>query len=656
MRETEVHTGGERAGIRSRDGAMAQGVDRAINRCQKYLLDHQYDDGFWWGELESNATITSEYLLLTHFLGVADRKRWDQIVRYLRSKQLPDGAWSIYYGGPSDLNITVEAYFAMKLAGISPDEPFMAKAREFILSRGGVPEVRNFTKIWLSLFGQWDWDATPAMPPEIMFLPPSFPFNFYEFSSWARATIVPMLIILNKRPVCPIPDYARIDELYPSGHRRLSYTVRNRPAPFSWQQFFIGLDGLLHLWERVPFKPGREKAIEMAEDWIIEHQEGDGSWAGIQPPWVYSLIALHCLGYSVDHPVMARGLKAFEGFKGFAIEEGNTFRTQSCLTPVWDTAWAVIALRESGLSADHANLVKAGQWLLEEQIAVGGDWCIKWPDGVPGGWAFEFANDLYPDIDDAAEVMIALMDVTLDKEAKERSIRLGVDWVLGMQSRNGGWGAFDKDNDKRFVTRIPFFDFGEAIDPPSADVTAHILELLGRLGYRPGNFAAADMALRYLKREQEADGSWFGRWGVNYIYGTGAVLPALKAMGEDMTQPYIQRAVRWTKEHQNPDGGWGETCASYDDPSLAGQGASTASQTAWALLALLAAGESASPEAQSGIRYLVEAQGEDGAWEEAYFTGTGFPKDFMIKYHMYRIYFPLLALGRYRRYILEGHA
>ncbi|MEE9199703.1 MAG: squalene--hopene cyclase [Dehalococcoidia bacterium] len=651
MRKTGTRTGKVRVGVRPTDGALAQGVEGAIKRCQQYMLGQQEGEGYWSGELEANVTITSEYLLLTHFLGVPDRKRWDRIVGYLRSKQLPDGAWNVYYGGPSDLNVSVEAYFAMKLAGVSPDEPFMARARQFILSRGGLPGLRNFTKIWLSLFGQWDWNATPMMPPEIMLLPPSFPFNIYEFSSWARATIVPMLIILTKRPLCPIPDYARISELYPPGCGPLSYTVRDQPTTFSWQRFFIGLDGLLRLWEKVPLKPGRNRAIEMAERWIVEHQEADGSWGGIQPPWVYSLIALKCLGYSMDHPVMAKG---FKGFEGFAIQEDGTFRTQPCLSPVWDTAWAVIALRESGLAADHPSLIKSGRWLLKEQITVGGDWCIKYPDGVPGGWAFEFANDLYPDTDDVAEVIIALMGLALDREENERAIRLGVDWLLGMQSRNGGWGSFDKDNDKRFVTRIPFCDFGEVIDPPSADVTAHILELLGMLGYRPGNCAPAGRALRYLKREQEVDGSWFGRWGVNYVYGIGAVLPALKAIGEDMAQPYVRRAVRWIKEHQNADGGWGESCDSYVDPSLRGLGTSTASQTAWALLSLLAAGEAASPEAQQGVRYLVEAQEEDGSWEEDYFTATGFPGDFLIKYHMYRIYFPLLALGRYQKCLLEG--
>ena len=629
----------------------AENLSWAIKRCQDYLLDRQYDDGYWWAELEANATITSEYLMLTHFLDVADGERWDQIVNYLKRTQGDDGTWPIYFGGPSDLNATVEAYFALKLAGESPNEPFMAKAREFILSRGGVPKVRNFTKIWLALFGQWPWDATPVMPPEIMFLPTALPFNLYEFSSWARPTIIAMLIILNKRPVREVPEYARIDELFPADSGPLKYTVRGKPSGIGWQSFFIWLDKGLRVWERIPLKPGRGKAIKKAEQWILEHQNPDGSWAGIQPPWVYSLMALHCLGYPVDHPVMAKGL---EGFRGFAISENGTFRTQSCVSPVWDTAWSVIALRESGMEADDPLLLKAGEWLLDEQITVAGDWRVKAPDLEPGGWAFQFHNDLYPDIDDAAEVLIALRLLDLPQDEKDQAMKLGADWVLGMQSRNGGWGAFDKDNTKRFVTKIPFCDFGETIDPPTEDVTAHVLEFLGMEGSRPETSQAVGRGLDYLKREQEYDGAWFGRWGVNYIYGLGAVLPALKEIGEDMGQPYIQRAVQWLRDYQQPDGGWGESCATYDDPSQRGRGPSTASQTAWALLGLMAAGETDSAAVGWGINYLLDHQGEDGTWEEDHFTGTGFPRDFLIKYHMYRTYFPLIALGRYKRLSSNG--
>ncbi|MFQ5796059.1 MAG: squalene--hopene cyclase [Candidatus Bipolaricaulia bacterium] len=620
-------------------------LDQAIERSREHLLEIQYPEGYWWGELESNVTIIAEYLLLTHFLGIPDPDRWRKICNYLRSRQLPDGSWSIYYGGPGDLSTTIESYFALKLAGISPDEPFMQTAREFIRSQGGVPKARVFTKIWLALFGQWNWDGTPMMPPEIIFLPSWFPFNIYEFSCWARQTIVPMTIILTKRPVCPIPEHAHIDELYPEPRGRIDTSLPSPDRWISWKGFFMVLDRWLRVYEKFPWKPGRTQAIRRAVRWIIERQEADGSWGGIQPPWVYSLIALKTLGYPIDHPVIAQ---AIEGFETFAIEEGETWRVQSCISPVWDAVLAMIALLDAGLPSDHPALVKAGRWLFNEQIFTGGDWQVKNRRGRPGGWAFEFENDIYPDIDDTAEVMIALHRTWLPESEKAKALERGLEWLLSMQSRNGGWAAFDVDNTRRFMAKIPFADFGELIDPPSVDVTAHVVELLGMLGY-DRNFPPIRRALTYLRNEQEPDGSWFGRWGVNYIYGTGAVLPALQAIGEEMDQAYVTRAVRWLMDHQNSDGGWGETCASYTDPNLHGQGESTASQTAWALLGLLAAGTAESPAVERGILYLIETQEADGSWDEPQFTGTGFPGAFMINYHLYRDYFPLMALGRYRR-------
>lgn len=628
---------------------LREALDQAIERSQDHLLRIQYPEGCWWGELESNVTITAEYLLLTHLLGVKDPVRWRKIANYLKEKQLPDGSWNIYYGGSGDLNATVESYFALKLAGVSLDEPSMQKAREFVLSKGGVPKARVFTKIWLALFGQWSWDNLPVMPPELMLLPAWFPFNIYEFASWARATIVPLLVILTKRPVYPIPKWANIDELYPGGREKVQPTRYPLPKKSGfWGSFFHTVDGTLHLYEKLPWKPGREGAMERAERWIVEHQEADGSWGGIQPPWVYSLIALKSLGYPPNHPVIKKGIK---GFERFAIEEERTFRVQSCVSPVWDTCLAMIALLDSGLASDHPALVKAGKWILKEQVLTGGDWQIKVKRSLCGGWAFEFDNDLYPDTDDTALVCLALSRTELPERLRSseacETLERGLEWLLAMQSKNGGWASFDKDNTKRFITQIPFADFGEVIDPPSVDVTSHILELLGQMGYDK-NFKPIRHALSYLKREQEADGCWFGRWGVNYIYGTGAVLPALAAIGENMYQEYTRKAVRWLIDHQNPDGGWGESCASYDDPSLRGQGPSTASQTAWALLGLLTAGED-NPAVRRGIRYLIETQEVDGSWKEDHFTGTGFPGDFMIKYHLYRNYFPLMVLGRYRK-------
>ena len=657
---------------------VSTGVDGAIGRAQEYLLSIQYPDGYWWGELESNPTMEAEYLLLTYFLEAVDQARWQKLTNYILSKQREDGSWGQYYGAPGDISTSVECYFALKLAGVQSGSPEMTRAREFILSKGGVPKVRTFTKIWLALFGQWDWKGTPAMPSELIFLPSWFPFNIYEFASWARATIVPMTIILTERPVRPVPEWARIDDLYPVPRERTDYSLPKVGRIWSWRRFFYSTDRLVRLYQKLPVKPGRQQAMRKAARWIVSHQEADGSWGGIQPPWVYSLIALKHLGYPLDHPVMKKGL---EGFEGFAIEEGDTWRVQACLSPVWDTALVFIALRDSGVDPHHPAAQKSARWLLKEQILTGGDWQVKNRKTPPGGWAFEFHNNLYPDVDDVTEVVMALnmaqLDPTEDDARKQEAVDRGVRWLLSMQCRNGGWAAFDKDNDKTYIAKIPFADFGETLDPPSVDVTAHAVEMLGRLGYRK-DFVPIKRAYRYMRDEQEPDGSWFGRWGVNYIYGTGAVLPALEAIGEDMGQPYIRKAVDWLVAHQNEDGGWGESCGSYVDPALRGRGASTASQTAWSILALLAASEVDSVTVSRGVRYLVETQRNDGSWDEPHFTGTGFPgygvgqrlqqlpqpgesgyqgrdmpAGFMINYHMYRNLWPTMALGRYRNLALS---
>ncbi len=626
-------------------------LDEAISRGISHLLSLQYTEGYWWGELESNVTITAEHMFLTHILGVADKKEWKKIANYILLQQRDDGTWANWYEGPGELSTTIEAYLALKLAGISPDTPEMRAAREFILSKGGVEKARIFTKIWLAMLGEWDWRGTPMMPPEVIFLPRWFPISIYDFACWARGTIVPMTIIQTLRLVFPLPKYAHIDELFANGRENadLRIPVTKHSA---WAKVFRVLDKVLRIYDHFPVKPFRKLAIRKAERWIIARQEADGSWGGIQPPWVYSLIALKALGYSMDHPVMRKGFSGFYGEKGFAIEDEGTFRLQSCLSPVWDTALAVLALEEAGLSSDHPALVKAGEWLLNEQIFTGGDWQVRCT-ARPGGWAFEFANDIYPDTDDTAIVMISLMGLDLDKRRKEHAISRGLEWLLGMQSANGGWGAFDRNNTKALLREIPFADFGEVIDPPSVDVTAHIVELLGRLGYKKG-FKPIDRALRYIQSEQDPDGAWFGRWGVNLTYGIGAVLPALAAVGEDMDSPYVQRAVDWLFAHQNEDGGWGERIEGYYDPAWRGRGPSTASQTAWALLGLIAAGKAYHPAVARGVEYLIETQNPNGGWDEPYFTGTGFPTDFMINYHLYRNIFPVMALGRYRRMTKEG--
>jgi squalene-hopene/tetraprenyl-beta-curcumene cyclase len=582
----------------------------------------------------------------------------------------------MYYGAPGDLSTTIECYFALKLAGTSPSTPTMVKARDFILANGGIPKARVFTKVWLALFGQWDWRGTPAMPPELMLVPTWAPFNIYKFASWARATIVPLLVILTQHPTRPLSAELALDELYLGDRADADLRLPSRGGGLlSLERVFLVADRLLRWYEKVPWKPLRGLAIRRAERWIVDHQEADGSWGGIQPPWVYSLMTLSHLGRALDEPTMAKGLAGFRQQWSLPSDDGDALRVQACLSPVWDTALATLGLLDSGLHADHEAIQRATRWLMGEEIRVKGDWAVRNPGIEPSGWAFEFENDMYPDIDDSSIIVMDIAAARMTDAGEERArleaLSRSTAWMTAMRSKNGGWGAFDKDNDTSYLAKIPFADFGELLDPPSADVTAHVIEMYGRLGYAKDHPVVA-RGLDYLWREQEADGAWFGRWGVNYVYGIGAVLPALVSVGVDMAQPQVRRAVDWLLAHQNDDGGWGESPASYVDPSLRGRGDSTASQTAWALLGLIAAGDRSSDSARRGVEYLVRTQSPDGTWDEPQFTGCGFPgygsgdqpenyrevgdpgwqglelsSGFMINYHLYRNYFPLWALGRY---------
>ena len=626
-------------------------IARALQRATDWLVDQQDPAGFWWGELESNTSITAEYLLLTHHLGIADRRQWDGIARYLRGRQRPEGDWAQYSDGPGDVSTSVESYFALKLAGDDPDSPHMTRAREWILAQGGIVEARVFTKIWLALFGEFDWDRLPAMPPWINLLPNWLPINLYEFASWARATIVGITVIMTLRPTAALPAGAGVGELWVKPSDRRRFAVPTPKKLFSSAGAFLIVDKLLRLLDRNHIRPFENRALAFSERWLLDRQEADGCWGGIQPPWVYAILALRAMGYSLDHPVIRRALGGFDRFTWKRDEaDGEHVWTESCQSPVWDTCLASVGLLDAGLDPQHPALQSAARWMLNEQVLAGGDWQVKNPKTPPGGWAFEFDNDVYPDVDDTAVVLMALERIPMDGLESERQLALerGLHWMLSMQSSNGGWGAFDIDNDKTFLADIPFADFGELLDPPTADVTAHALEYIGQLGYR-GEYPPASRGLRFLYALQEPDGSWWGRWGVNYLYGLGAALPAIEALGEPMSAPPVRRAVEWLFRHQLPDGGWGESCNTYHDPSLRGLGPSTPSQTAWALMALIAAGEAAHESVGRGIRYLIDRQRDDGTWDEAEFTGTGFPRDFMINYHLYRHYFPLMALGRYAR-------
>jgi len=626
--------------------AVGDPVAAAALGARRAMLELQNPEGYWRAELESNVTITAEYILLLTILGEAEPGRVARMVNYLRSKQLDNGGWSLWYGDGGELSTTVEAYQALKLAGVPPSDPALQKARTFIQGRGGVLKSRVFTRIFLALFGQVSWDGIPTLPVEFNLMPLWSGLSIYELSSWSRATIVPLSVVMVRRPVFAVPPELGVAELFgPDEHPSDDHRVRFQLNGLSLDNFFVLADVILKQYHRLAYPPVRKRALKKAEAWILAHQEESGDWGGIQPAMLNSLLALHCLGYPNDHPVIRRGLAALEAF---TLAEGDRLWLQSCISPVWDTALAVRALVAAGLEPGHPALTRACHWLLAQQIFQPGDWSLKNPYLPAGGWAFEFVNNHYPDVDDSAVVLMALKEGLERPEAHRTALRRGLDWCVGMQSKNGGFAAFDVDNTKEWLNHIPFADLKALIDPPTEDVTARVLEMLGAFGYNREH-PAAQRALEYLQAAQQPDGSWWGRWGVNYIYGTWSVLMGLERLGEDMRQSYVRQAVGWLKAHQNPDGGWGETCSYYHQPKRRGQGDSTASQTAWALMGLMTAGETDCPEVARGVDFLVRTQRPDGRWDEEFFTGTGFPGYFMIRYHLYRDCFPLMALGMYLR-------
>ncbi len=619
----------------------------ALQRACEHLLSLQDPAGWWQGELQTNVTMDAEDMLLREFLGIRRLDETERSAAWIRSQQREDGTWANFYGGPGELSTTIEAYWALRLAGDPADEPHMLRAAAFVRAHGGIERARVFTHVWLALFGLWSWEHVPALPPEIALLPRWMPLNVYDFACWARQTIVALSLVKAHRPIHPLGF--GLDELR-SGEP--AQTVR----PKTWRGRMLGrLDRLMRAYERRPLEPLRKLALGRAERWVVRRQEADGSWGGIQPPWVYSLMALHLGGYPLEHPVMRRGLEGLERFmvedvndsRGVGAPSGPSRRLEACQSPVWDTALALIALADGGIAGDQPALVRAAEWLLGEEVGAVGDWAVARRGLPPGGWAFEFANVNYPDVNDTAVVTLALRRVNGGPQTSVRiaqAVARAARWVQGMQSDGGGWGAFDADNTRALVRQLPFLDFGEVIDEPSADVTAHAVEMLAALNLH--DTPSLQDGVRWLIAAQEPDGSWFGRWGINHSYGTGAAVPALIAAGVPSSATPIRRSVRWLIDHQNDDGGWGEDPRSYDDPQWIGRGVSTASQTAWALLSLHAAGERDCEAVSAGIQWLVEAQREDGTWDEPQYTGTGFPSDYYINYHLYRLTFPIMALGR----------
>jgi squalene-hopene/tetraprenyl-beta-curcumene cyclase len=632
--------------------ALVTALEHAIARAQAHLLSIQAPAGHWVGELEADRALTAEYLLFRHLIDRVDRKVEQRAIRNLRRRQNADGGWSLFEGGPSDLSATIKIYFAMKMAGVAPADAAMLAARERVHAMGGPARASVFTKIQLALFGEYDWNGVPTMPAEIMLLPPPFfLFNIYEVSYWSRCVIVPLLVILDRKPIKWLPPHQSLDELWPVPREQTSLRFPRVPEPFSWRglfwkSVFIGVDDGLKIWERFSPRPLRKRAIEAARLWLEERLSVPGGLGGIYPAMANSVLALRVLGYPDDHPLILGQLKEIEAL---AAERDDEMSLQPCPSPGWDTSLAVNALIESDLAPEHPSLVRAAEWMMAKQVALPGDWQVKRPHVQPGGWAFQYDNPFYPDLDDTAMVLMALEKVKgIDPDRTRLAKEQGLGWFLGMQNQDGGWASFDADNNRLYLNNIPFADHGALLDPSTEDLTGRGLELLGTLGYGL-DFEPADRALDFIRHSQRHDGPWYGRWGVNYIYGTWSVLRGLGAIGVDPRHEFVQRAVRWLVRRQNGDGGWGETCESYTRPELAGRGASIPSQTAWALLALFAAGHTAGPAVESGIAYLLRMQQPDGSWEDAFWNGTGFPRVFYLKYHLYARYFPLWALGVYRR-------
>lgn len=621
--------------------AFQDAVRESTDRARTALLSQQRGDGHWVGELEGDTILESEFVLLLAFLERDTDPRIPKLANYLLTRQLPDGGWPNYPGGPAELSVTVKAYFALKIAGHSPDDPRMRRAAATVRRLGGAEQSNSFTRFYLALLGQIPYANCPTVPVEMVLLPRWFYFNIYAMSAWSRTIVVPLAVVNAFRPVRELPDAWSIRELF-VGDPAAAWRPAVSPKSLSWSNAFLKLDRVLKFVERIGFTPFRRRAIRKAVAWMRERFRDSDGLGAIFPPMIYTAIVLKCLGVPEGDPEFVWAMKQLDDL---CIVEADTVRLQPCLSPVWDTALALIGATDAGQPPDSDESRAAIAWLLDKEVRQPGDWTNTAKPCQPGGWFFEYRNAFYPDTDDTSMVLIALAKAG---RSNDPAARRAIDWLLAMQNSDGGWAAFDRNIDKEILTKVPFADHNAMLDPSCPDISARVLESLSHYGFRIGQ-KPVDDAIRFILRRQESDGSWFGRWGVNYVYGTWQVLAGLAAIGFDMESPPARRGVRWLKEHQNADGGWGETCATYDDPGLAGQGVSTPSQTAWALLGLMAAGETESEEVKAGIEYLLAAQSADGLWSEEPFTGTGFPKVFYLKYHMYPQYFPLMALGRYAR-------
>ena len=660
----------------SASGRLASPVRAAVARTRQWLLQQQHDDGHWVAELEGDTILESEYILLLTYLGQEDCDRARRAADYLVEKQRPEGGWEMCPGGGVEISGSVKAYFALKLTGHDPGAEYMQRARRAILAHGGADAVNSYTRFYLALLGQIPYEQCPAVPPEFVLAPTWFPANLYAVSSWARTIIVPLSIMWACQPSRELEPRRGVRELFlkePTDWPPLRCPdLPGGTGLFSWDRFFRVVDRGLKWYQRHQVAPLRRHALRKAEAWMLERFEGSDGLGAIFPPIVWSIVALRCLGHADDSPEVVECHKQLENLI-LEDDETGAIRLQPCKSPVWDTAITVRALTACGVRPDRPEIGRAIDWLLEKQILWPGDWS-KTVDVEPGGWAFEYANDFYPDSDDTAMALMALQsqfepreesetglppdlrvaeDSRLDpQEHVERmdnsaaAIRRGLAWMVAMQNKDGGWGAFDRNNTAQFLCYVPFADHNAMIDPSSPDLTGHVLDSLAELGRRVGD-GAVDRAVAYLRRSQEANGSWFGRWGVNYLYGTSEAMNGLAAVGVASDDPAIQAGANWLLSCQQPCGGWGESANSYNDPAMHGQGEPTASQTAWALMGLMAAGLEHHPAVTRAVQFLVDRQRDDGTWDEPEYTGTGFPKVFYLRYHYYRIYFPLLALSRW---------
>ena len=628
--------------------AADEEISQAITRAQENLLRQQKPDGHWCGELIVDSTLCSDYVVFMHWCGEVDAQLQRRCVRHILKRQLPDGGWNIYHGGPSEINASVKAYFALKLAGCSVDAPFMREARANIMRRGGIPQMNTFSKLYLALLGQFPWKYLPTIPVEMVLLPRWAPFHIYKMSSWSRAMLVPLAIINHFRPTRVLPGEKQLHELYPLGTEQTDLRLPRSERFWTWRNFFLRVEDIMKFLHPLQFRPLRRRALEEAERWMLERiGEGSDGLAAVYPAMLNCLIALRVLGYSRTNPVYA---KAEKDFAGLFVDDPDDFRIQPCRSPVWDTAINIVSLAESGLSPEHPALQKAADWLIGKEVRLRGDWAINNSYPEASGWAFEYNNVYYPDTDDTGMVLMALRLVQpKDRQSRNELFRRALGWQLSFQCRDGGWGAFDKNVTTPWLEDMPFADHNAILDPTCSDLTARTLELLGYIGFDRRAKCVRD-AIKYLIDTQDEDGSWYGRWGVNYIYGTWQVLRGLRAIGEDMTQDWILRGRAWLESCQNNDGGWGETCGTYENPSTKGIGESTASQTAWAIMGICACRDLDRPSIQRGLGYLLRSQKPDGSWDEEQITGTGFPGVFYLKYDMYRQNFPLLALATYVNY------